>query len=571
MGFSRPEFLSQAEDLAESVARDPSSFMIYLGTIEAEHQRLSEATDTLTARNNELLGIIERANLNFVETRTEHDKEFTDILVKRIVQLNDENRNLKNSQEINRLLKLQNKMLQDEREYKTKAVLNQAENVDKEHTRLTGVLYEYGVNAARLRNERDILHHNLEVTRKAGEIEKAILRTEFNGKIAELNSAYDKLRAEVRAEISNLQQGDEARSPIAKFIDTPEGSHSDDDSPIDHSQASHSDHADGCFGDILDERLWQQHINITILQDENKRLQNELNATHHVFADLERSETIIRQFRSEASALASEFSQASADALSTFYSHFEKAMSTAWNTFGKLQLTMDDQLHDNVDPDTAARISSFSERVCKFGQMPLSNMEQDIRDLVENTYEHIRHMQGRLDALGNTEDDCKDLKSHEKYQCEKPEKDGKDGHNPIYLKCLIAPDQETLVDDSTDSESSLIGPLLASHKDSASECCKSESVSTNELEKIAGVATNPEYIHNEAAQAELTWRSEAFPAPQRSVAQVNGTATNILPAQSASDYVEGMKVTERRADVDVPRQRTRGWTATFPLRLKDYQ
>jgi len=53
MGHPSARFLSQAEELAASVVRDPGSFLTYLGTLEVEHQRLSEATDTLTARNEE--------------------------------------------------------------------------------------------------------------------------------------------------------------------------------------------------------------------------------------------------------------------------------------------------------------------------------------------------------------------------------------------------------------------------------------------------------------------------------------------------------------------------------------
>ncbi|KAH7403795.1 hypothetical protein BKA64DRAFT_641758 [Cadophora sp. MPI-SDFR-AT-0126] len=569
MGFPGPGFLPHAQDLATSVVKDPSSFLIYLGTLEAEHKRLSEATETLTARNDELLGIIERANLNFVESRTEHDKEFTDILVKRIVQLNDENRDLKNGQEINKLLKLQNKMLQEEREYQTKAVLNQAENVDKEYTRLSGVLHEYGVNAARLRNERDILRHNLDVTRKAGEIEKSILRTEFNGKIAGLNRAYERLRAEVSTKISNLQQDDESHSHTVELVDTPEDIYSDDDHSVHHLQPSHSDHTDGCFDDLLDDdQSWQQRINLTILQDENKRLQNELNATHHVFLDLERSEALNRQLQEEVFALASRFSQVSTDVLNTFTAHFEKAIVTARNNFGKLQLTMDDQLHDNVDPDTASRIASFSERVCKFGQMPLSNMEQDIRDLVKITSEHFCDLQERLDTFGNMEGDCKDPQSPKDGESEKLEKDCP---NPTLLQCLISPDQETLVDDSTDSDSSLIGPLLTSQNDTQSECCKSESLFTGELGKMDEHVTDPEHIHNEAAQAEMTWREEAFPTPQKSAVQVNCSVKDVLTTRPASDNLEGETALQQRVDVNIQGQWTRGWTATLPLRPKDCQ
>tara|TARA_R110002060_G_scaffold5852_2_gene8953 strand:+ start:255 stop:1871 length:1617 start_codon:yes stop_codon:yes gene_type:complete len=517
-----------------------------------------------------LLGIIERANLKFVETRTEHDKAFTDSIVKRIVQLNDENRNLKNCEEINKLLKLQNKILQDERDYKTKVVLNQAKNVDKECTRLTGVLYKYGINAARLRNERDILRQNLEVTKRSGDIKKAILKTEFSRQITELNRAYDKLRDEVRSEISNLRKNGQAKGHTTKLTNTPVESCSGSGDLIEHSQVSDSDLTDGSFDDPLDECLWQQEINIRILRNENRRLQNELDATHHIFANLERSEASNQALRAEASALASKFSQVSADALSTFNTHFEKAISTAWNNFGKLQLAMDDQLHGNVDPDTAARIASFSEKVCKFGQMPLSKMEQDIRDLVDNTCEHFRNIQEGLDTVAIRGIKRKDLKTSEKKDCGDLEKGCEDSHNPIYLKCLASTDQETLVDDSTDVDSSLIDPLLASYMDTASECCKSESILTNELEEIAGVTANAEGFHREAAQAELTWRSEAFPTPQHSSTQVNGRATNILPAQPAVDKVEESDVRECNARADAPRRRARGWTATFPIRLKDY-
>lgn len=509
--------------------------------------------------------------MNFVETRTEHDMAFTDTLVKRIVQLNDENRNLKNCEEINKLLKLQNKILQDERDYKTKAVLNEAKKVDKEYTRLTGVLYEYGVNAARLRNERDILRNSLEVTKRSGDIERAILKTEFSGKITELNRAYDKLRDEVRNEIPNLRKDDQARGHTTKLTNTPVESCSEDDILGEHSQTSDSDLTDGYFDITLDECLWQQDINIRILQNENKRLQSELDKTHCIFADLERSEARTHAVRVEASALASKFNQVSADALSTFNTHFEKALCTAWSNFGKLQLAMDAQLHGNVDPDTAARIASFSEKVCKFGQMPLSKMEQDIRDLVESTCEHFRDMQESLDTLATTGTDCKDLDPIEKSESEDLEKNCEESHNPIYLKCLASADQETLVDDSTDADSSLIGPLLASYMDTASECCKSESILTNELEEIAGVTAKAEGLHREAAQAELTWRSEVFPTPQHSSTQVNGSSTNSLPAQPAVDKVEESDVRDSNAGADAPRRRARGWTATFPIRLKDYQ
>lgn len=42
-----------AEDLARNVVSDPTSFLTYLGTLEVEHQRLAEETETLTARNTE--------------------------------------------------------------------------------------------------------------------------------------------------------------------------------------------------------------------------------------------------------------------------------------------------------------------------------------------------------------------------------------------------------------------------------------------------------------------------------------------------------------------------------------
>ncbi|KAK0114946.1 hypothetical protein ONS96_013421 [Cadophora gregata f. sp. sojae] len=563
MEYSGSNFLLQAEALAESVNKNPSSFLTYLGTLEAEHTRLSEATDTLTARNEELLGIIERANVKFLEGRPENDKEFTDCLVKRIVQLNDENRSLKNGQEINKLLKMQNKMLQDEREYQANAVLSQAENIDKEYTRLSRVLYEYGVNAARLRNERDILRHNLEVTRKAGDIEKTIMRTEFNDKIVELNRAYDTLRLEIRREIAQLQQGDVAKSRIVKLIDTSEGSDSDDNYVEHHSQPCDSDKAQDSFDDFLDERLWQQNINITILQDENKRLQNELNATHHVFADLERSEAVNRYLRSEVSALAVKFSQVSDDALNTFNTHFEKAMSTAWSNFGKWQLAMDDQLHSNVDLETSARITAFSERVCEFGQMPLSKMEQDIQVLVESTCEHFSDIQEGFDTLGRTELDYRDHILWQKYCDEKLEKDGKEGNNSIDLKCLTTTDQETLVDDSTDTDSSLTGPLLASQRDIASECYRSESITTNELEQTARVSPSPEYLHNGVAHAGLVWRAEASTEPRSSLPQVGHDTIEALPPQPASVDCHDLRAMRRIPEVDGPKQRTRGWAVPY--------
>ena len=49
-----------------------------------------------------------------------------------------------------------------------------------------------------------------------------------------------------------------------------------------------------------------------------------------------------------------------------------------------------------------------------------------------------------------------------------------------------------------------------------------------------------------------------------------GTDCNILPAQPAVDKVEESDVRECNARADAPRRRARGWTATFPIRLKDY-
>ncbi|KAL5314284.1 hypothetical protein ACEPPN_018709 [Leptodophora sp. 'Broadleaf-Isolate-01'] len=557
MGFSSLDRLSQAEGLSWSMAEDPARFLDYLGTLEVEHQRLTEATKTLTARNLELNGIIERANIDFVKGRVDNDKKFTDTLVKRIVQLNEENTELKNCQEINKLLKIQNKLLQDERQYQAETVMNQAANIDKEYTRLSGVLHEYGVNAARLRNERDILKHNLDVTRRSGEIENAILKKEFDTKIGALNMAYDKLRAEVRTEISILERQEEVvASDVKLFKKTWRGR----PDPVLQTKAQREDSSyfsdEGSDG-ILDERFFQLQLNILALKGENKRLQSELDATQHVFTELAYSETRNRQLQFEVSALASKFREVSSDSLATFNSHFEKAMSTAWNNFGKLQLTMEDQLQDDVDAETAARIVRFSERVWEFGQLPLSNMEQDVRGLVESTCEHFQDLQEKLDALGSLEGDFENLKScqpHPPDDCKKVEgqEENEVRHNPTYPKCLQSADQDDLLDDSTNCNSSMIGPLLASNMDTSSERCKSESEVPDEQCGDAEQNYIAETMHKGAAEAELSWLDRAFPKPNFAAAP-----NLVAPAKQTplASVVEVMGTMETHTGIEIARER----------------
>ncbi|KAG4440268.1 hypothetical protein IFR05_004229 [Cadophora sp. M221] len=528
MGFSNDYHSLEANELSRSVAEDPARFLGYLGTLEVEHQRLTQATETLTARNLELNGIIERANIDFVKGRGSNDKEFTDTLVKRIVQLNDENRELQNCQEVNKLLVIQNKLLQDERQYQVEAVMNQAANIDKEYTRLTGVLHEYGVNAARLRNERDILKHNLDVTRRSGEIENAILKKEFDTKIGALNMAYDQLRAEVKTEISILEKQEQVVTSDVKLF---KGTWRDLPNAVVQVKSKRSESS--CFSeegsdDTLNERFFQLQLNILALKSENKRLKGELDATQHIFTELAYSETRNRQLQFEVSTLASKFKEVSSEALTTFNSHFEKAMSTAWNNFGKLQLTMEDQLQGDVDVETAARIVRFSERIWEFGQLPLSNMEQDVRGLVESTCGHFQNLQERLNGFGSADDGSKNLKScppHPEEACKKFEgqAESEDPHNPTNLECLHLADQDNILDDSTNCDSSMIGPLLASNMDTSSERCKSESEETDEHSRDAkrdGIAESVykeaawaelSRLEREASELELSWLDPAFP------------------------------------------------------------
>jgi 3-deoxy-D-arabino-heptulosonate 7-phosphate (DAHP) synthase len=58
--------LLEAQILAHKVSTDPEGFLGYMGGLEIENQRLTQMTEELTKRNDELRSIIDRAHENFV-------------------------------------------------------------------------------------------------------------------------------------------------------------------------------------------------------------------------------------------------------------------------------------------------------------------------------------------------------------------------------------------------------------------------------------------------------------------------------------------------------------------------
>ncbi|CZT41906.1 uncharacterized protein RSE6_01717 [Rhynchosporium secalis] len=393
--------------------------------------------------------VFNKVDVDDAKEELETSKKVNAELEKHIALIKQKNRIL---EEQNAVLNQMNKTLQDEQKNQIDLVMNQAANIDLEYTRLSGILYEYGVNATRLRNERAGLKYSLDTARKFAEMEAASMKLEYEAKIVELKEAYIKLREDSKAKIPGGTEGDDT----VQYKEKPHKEECEDGmvgtgQDIDAGAKCLLPNQESLI-DMVDEKLLNQASLIDTSDEKFQRLEvdvpflrtgNEHNTTKpnsgighmpHICPELAYSDAQTLRLRSEVIDLAARLSLMSSNALVTFQSLFEKAVATTRRNFGKIVLTMDEQLaEDEVDKETAARIVSFSRRVCESGHWPLSRLERDVQELVESTYGHFRDIQKSLNDVAIQ---YKDIQTRDIPQVSH--------HNSVYLSCLYSENENKL-------------------------------------------------------------------------------------------------------------------------------
>ncbi|EKD13184.1 hypothetical protein MBM_08627 [Drepanopeziza brunnea f. sp. 'multigermtubi' MB_m1] len=112
--------LIEAQKLAHKVSADPEGFLAYMGGLEIENRRLTQTTEDLTKRNDELRSIIDRAHENFVrgfEAQPAQSRELENrvrALETEVRQLRKERVLYEQTKDLNRILEEKNALLKDE-------------------------------------------------------------------------------------------------------------------------------------------------------------------------------------------------------------------------------------------------------------------------------------------------------------------------------------------------------------------------------------------------------------------------------------------------------------------------
>ncbi|OWO99397.1 hypothetical protein B2J93_8794 [Marssonina coronariae] len=507
----RPALSREAQSLLQKVAADPIAFLQYLGTLEAEHQRLTEAVNTLNISKTELRGIIDRAHSNFVsgsKSRSLQQHEETEHMVKRVAELEDLNRNLRNQQEIHNLIRSQSRLLLIERDRNAEMLRTHADIAEENHVRMTHQSYGLAQHIVRLRNENCLLRNGLDASKKIYKIELAIQKKEQSIKMMELNSMYSNLKTEI---LKSMKEMGHEKLPIPAELDI--FKKADRDVPLEGA-AKH-----------YDTYVFQLHLRLLALENKNGELLEELRCVGNASRELSLAKSKIHHIAEEADKLALSFRQTSAETLRKFNEQYHKALSIAQRNFEKLQVVMNDGVKGTDDELVQYRFIAFSRHVREFGQAPLVQMNLDLDEILCQTSGQFDAMQQKLDGAaesllqGYVSDEEEDEEEDEGLETTKLKLSSY--HASTKLRYLDQASEDTLVEstssdsDSTDSRN--IGQVSASalESDSTSGCGSSErghAVHIEDIDKLAQEEKTAEDIHREAAEAEMEWWEQVFPS-----------------------------------------------------------
>ncbi|KAK2627025.1 hypothetical protein QTJ16_004200 [Diplocarpon rosae] len=518
-----PELSCEAQSLLHKVAADPIAFLQYLGTLEAEHQRLAEAVNTFSISNTELRGIIERTHANFVSgsaSPSPQQRKETEQMVKKVAELENLNRNLRNQEEIHNLIRCQNRLLLIERDHHAEMVRTHADIAEENHVRMTHQSYGLAQHIVRLRNENCLLANGLEASKEIYRIELEIQKKEQSIKMMDLNSLYSDLKAEV---LESLQKMEQKKLPLSPELDNSDGAENEDRHVVEpmtcKAQDNESDRDFPLKGAAsqYDAYVFQLQLRLLALENKNGELKEELHRTERASTELSIAESRIHHIAEEADKLALSFRKMSAETLGNFNERYRRAIDKAQRNFGKLQVAMNDGVKGTEDELVQHRFMAFSKHVREFGQAPLVQMDLELNEILCQTSRQFDTMQQNLDSAA--ESLLQDYFSDEDEGLETIRLKLSSYHKSTMLRYLDQYSEDTLVEsttsDSDSTDTSSMGRRLAPalEIDSTSGCGSSEcgyAVHIEDVNKVADEDKTAEEIHREAAEAEMKWWEQMF-------------------------------------------------------------